>query len=255
MKASWVWAVVITVLFFISQWGWGRVLGYDAATGTETTDGLWTGMVFRVGLTALIFTAIALYLSRIWGGGIYVQHVPRLPAWMWVLPLVMLAAAVVGVVVNDWGARGMDYVLVLALGTLIVGIAEETTFRGIVVRALRGSTSNEFLVMLFSALLFGVIHAVNILNGAEVGKTIGQVAIASISGIALYVTLRLTGSLLVPILLHGFYDYSVIGTVGDPAGAQIILTFLMYGLSIIFAIVILVMSMRKRGEPQAVAAA
>ena len=252
LKPTWVVAVGITVLYFLTTALWGRLLGIDYDTITDSTDGLLKGMVLRVGLNALLFTLIAIYLSRIWNGGIYLQRdVPRLPAWMWILPGVMIAAAVTQIIDNDWGARGIDYVLVLAIGTLLVGINEETTFRGIVVRALRGSTRNEFVVMLASSVFFGLIHAVNIINGAQVGPTITQIVIASLSGVSLYVTLRLTGTLLAPILLHGLFDFSVLGQIGERGTFGLIgvgLTILMYGLAIIVAIAIFVLSRRERRE-------
>lgn len=140
-------ALIVTVLFFFTQWGLARILGVDFDTMADTTDNVWKGLALRVGLTATIFTLIALWASRAWNGGIYVQHKPPLPRWMWVVPILMVVFAVAKIAANDWGARGGEYMLALAIGVLFVGIAEETAFRGINLRALRGSSSNEFLVM------------------------------------------------------------------------------------------------------------
>lgn len=121
---------------------------------------------------------------------------------------------------------------------LFVGIAEETTFRGLNVRAMRGSTSNEFVVMVVTSVLFGLVHGVNILNGAAVGSTLGQIALATLGGGAFYVTLRLSGRLLVPILLHALWDYPILGWVGDAdlVGALTLIgQVVVYGITIYIA--------------------
>ncbi len=248
VKPSWVVAVVITVLFMLSQLLWGKVLGTDYETIFDSTSNVWSGVVVRVGLTAAIFTVIAVVLNRSWGG-VYVQKVPRLPAWMWLIPGLLAVCAVLRIAGNDWSARGAQYILALGIGVIFVGIAEETTFRGIVVRALRGSTSNEFVVMLASSLLFGVMHAVNILNGAEAGDTMTQIFVASISGASLYITLRLTGTLLAPILLHALIDFSILGQIGEGGGlgsTAAIIQLGVYLLTGIAVVVILVSTMRSR---------
>lgn len=255
VKPTWVVAVVVTVLFMLSQWVLGRVLGIDYDRIFDSTQNLLIGAVVRVGITAAIFTVIGVFLNRSWGG-VYVQDVPRLPGWMWVIPLLLAGAAVLRIAGNDWGARGALYMLLLAIATLFVGIAEETAFRGIVVRALRGPTSNEFAVMVGSSVLFGVMHGINILNGAEVGPTLVQIGIATISGASLYITLRLTGSLLMPILLHGLIDFSILGQIGEIGTLVTIaalVPLLVYLLTIVAAIVIFVSDRRARVQavPQA----
>ncbi|WP_438855106.1 CPBP family intramembrane glutamic endopeptidase [Agromyces sp. M3QZ16-3] len=253
VRATWITAIVITVLFMLSQYVWGRVFDVDYETITDSTENLWTGAVFRVGMTALIFTVIAILLNRSWGG-IYRQDVPRLPAWMWIIPIIMAGSAIARIASNDWSARGVDYLLVLGLGVLLVGVAEETTFRGIVVRALRGSTQNEFVVMLVSSVLFGVMHAVTILNGADVGDTMTQILVATIAGASFYITLRLVGNLVVPILLHALVDFSILGQVGDGGALNstaAIAQLVMYVITGIAAVVILVSSIRNRKKADA----
>ncbi|MCL8024864.1 CPBP family intramembrane glutamic endopeptidase [Nocardioides bruguierae] len=238
MRPRWQLAVVVTVLFFLTQWGVARLLGVDFDTMADTTDNVWKGLTLRVGLTATVFTLIALWAGTAWNGGIYVQDEPPLPRWTWVVPILMVGFAVVKIATNDWGARGGEYMLALAIGVLFVGIAEETTFRGINLRALRGSTSNEFVVMVASAVLFGLVHGVNILNGAAVVPTLGQTALATLGGGAFYITMRLSGRLLVPILLHALWDYPILGRSGaaDVVGLLTLIgQVVVYGLTIYIA--------------------
>ncbi len=253
MKPRWQVAVVLTVLFFLTQFTLGRIIGIDFDVMTDTTDNLWKGLTLRVGLTAAIFTLIGLWASKAWGGGVYVQRVPRLPRWMWVIPILMVIASLARIAVNDWGARGGEYMIALAIGVLFVGIAEETTFRGLNVRAIRGSTTSEFVVMVTSAALFGLVHAVNILNGAPVGSTLGQMGLATLSGLTFYIVLRLTGSLLAPILLHALWDYGILGRIGDvgAVGAVTVVgQIVIYGLAIGAGVVVL-RSGKRVGGPAA----
>lgn len=216
IKPTWVVAVGITVLFMFTTWVLGQVLRIDYDTIFDSTKNLIPGAFIRIGISATIYTIIGRFLNRTWGGGVYVQEdLPRLPGWMWVVPVMVGGAAVLRLVGNDWAAGDFVFILILAISMLFVGINEETPFRGIVMRALRGSTSNEFTVMIVSSVLFGVMHATNILNGAEVGATMTQILNASVFGAMFYITIRLTRSLLIPVLLHALIDFSIFSQIGE----------------------------------------
>ena len=60
--------------------------------------------------------------------------------------------------------------------------------------------------MVVSSLIFGLLHASNILGGQEVLTVALTVVFAFGFGICMYLTLRVTGNLIWPMLLHGLYD-------------------------------------------------
>jgi len=248
-KQTWVAAVIVTVLFFLTQFTLGRLLGVNHETMTSSTEEMKVGLMFRFSITATIFTVIALWARKAWNGGIYAQPgLPELPRWLWLIPILMVVQSVVKIAVNEWDQLGLDYVMILLVGVLLVGVAEETTFRGINIRAIRGSTRNEFAVLLLSSLLFGLVHGVNILNGQDAVWTMGQIANTFVGGAGFYIVLRLSGSLLIPILLHALWDFSVLGRVGEEAslleGATLIGQVAVWGLTIVAAAIVFRQSRR-----------
>lgn len=92
----------------------------------------------------------------------------------------------------------------MARGTLLVGLRRRVP---------------EFGVWALSCVLFGLLHLLNALAGAGIGPTLIQVVFAASFGSTLYVARRVTGSLLVPVLLHAFWDFGSIGysATADPS--------------------------------------
>jgi len=56
--------------------------------------------------------------------------------------------------------------------------------------------------------LFGLLHVPNAFFGQSVGTTGFQVVLAFLIGTSYYVTRRLTGLLVIPMILHGLWDFS-----------------------------------------------
>ncbi len=92
---------------------------------------------------------------------------------------------------------------------LFVGVFEELLTRGVLLVGLRRRLP-EFGVWIASCVLFGLLHLLNILAGAAVGATLLQVGFAASFGSTLYLARRLTGNLLLPVLLHAFWDFGSI---------------------------------------------
>jgi len=91
----------------------------------------------------------------------------------------------------------------------MVGFAEETLFRGIILRSLRINLRPEAWVMLISSVWFGFFHLTNIANGSPVGGVLLQCTQASAAGVVLYLFRRVRGLLLTGMIAHGLWDMSV----------------------------------------------
>jgi membrane protease YdiL (CAAX protease family) len=63
--------------------------------------------------------------------------------------------------------------------------------------------------MVVSSLIFGLLHATNILSGQPILTVALTVVFAFTFGICMYLTLRVTGNLIWPMLIHGLYDPTV----------------------------------------------
>ncbi len=103
-----------------------------------------------------------------------------------------------------WGGLGagvlIGYAVVWAAVSLLIGIAEEFTFRGYLFQAL--SQGGGFGVALaVTSLIFGLIHYTNS------GEGLLGVGNAALAGAVFALLIRRTGSLWASIGLHGGWDY------------------------------------------------
>lgn len=119
-------------------------------------------------------------------------------------------------------------VVVFALLALLVGLTEEVLFRGLAYTALRGLGVGRAVVG--SALIFGVVHLLNIAQGADVLATVLQVVYAFTVGCAFAAGLEAGGRLLPLIAAHaatdlfGFISDGGVVNGPDHAGLSAIIT-------------------------------
>ncbi len=103
-------------------------------------------------------------------------------------------------------------VLVLFLSMLSVGFSEELVFRGFILpHLIAGTNPSHSLVapISISALLFGVLHFLNLLSAdSDVMTVFAQVIYASMFGVAFGIILLRTGSIFPLGLLHGLINFS-----------------------------------------------
>ncbi len=60
--------------------------------------------------------------------------------------------------------------------------------------------------MLLSSLLFALLHSANILSGQPISTVLATMGFTFLYGVAMYLTMRVTGSLIFAILLHAITD-------------------------------------------------
>lgn len=99
--------------------------------------------------------------------------------------------------------------------TMLIGVFEETLFRGVLFHGIevgRGLTS----ALIGSSVAFGLMHYVNWVGGQPFLITSGQVAHAVAAGFMYAALMLRIGSIWPVILFHGFWDATValIGTLG-----------------------------------------
>lgn len=104
------------------------------------------------------------------------------------------------------------------LFTIVVGFNEELYFRGLVIGFLHSKGPKAAVVG--SAIIFGILHAVNALNGRNLWEVLLQVSFAFLVGLALALIVSITKSLWVGILwhtVHNFISYSTEAVVDQTA--------------------------------------
>ncbi|WP_022892914.1 CPBP family intramembrane glutamic endopeptidase [Agromyces subbeticus] len=165
-------------------------------------------------LAAPIVVAGLLLLLFAWSLGWLKELFGRQPIrgswWMWAIVIVLVIFNILRFVSVDYAAWDAGAVVAVLVAGLCIGFTEELATRGFAVDLLRRGGYGERSVMLLSSLIFGLLHSGNILSGQPplvVALTVGY---AFAFGVIMYVTLRVTGNLIWPILLHASTDPSLI---------------------------------------------
>ena len=109
----------------------------------------------------------------------------------------------------DSGFYFKPTVIALAMA-IAAGFYEETIFRGVTVPiGMRYFKSEKRvgILVLISALVFGLMHIGNIANGASIQMGIAQGVATTFAGIFFIAVFLRTGNILIPIFMHGIFDY------------------------------------------------
>lgn len=161
-----------------------------------------------------------------WLRGLFARQPIGGKGWMWIAIAVVLFFNILHLFSIHYSAAGIDYVLTWLLTGLFIGFAEEVLTRGYVVRIMRAAGHREIVVALVSAALFALLHAGNLFAGQPLFATLLQLVYTFFFGILMYLAMRVTRTLLAPVLLHASTDpvifmqvqYPVDGPLGAIAG-------------------------------------
>lgn len=143
--------------------------------------------------------------------------------------------------------------LLAVLGGVVL---EETCFRGIILPALlrkyKNAKNRDFICVLYSATIFGGVHLVNILGGANPGAVVLQIGYSFLIGAMCAIAFLKTGNFHHAVLLHFVYNvggllsrYNLVsGNVWSIS--EIIVTAVLAILVIIYAVFILFKNKRAK---------
>ena len=110
--------------------------------------------------------------------------------------------------------------LIYLIGSFLNGIGKELYFRGFLQVALRGH-HGELAALLITSIAFGLGPTVGyFFKGVPLRATALSVAFHAMNGAPSYGTFRATGTLRVPILLHGLGDFARFMQLGGDAHEQ-----------------------------------
>ncbi len=151
---------------------------------------------------------------------------------LWVLPLLLpvLLNLVVGL---EFGGLLLTFELLLI--ALLIGFAEETIYRGLMLNALKAR--GHWTAAIVTSVLFGVSHSLNLLSGKSGAEILIQVAYALAIGFGFAAVALRTGLIWPLILVHALINFtSFIGktelspTWNAVAGVGVTFAFMSYGL-------------------------
>lgn len=138
----------------------------------------------------------------------------------------------------DWTSIPSDLIVAAIIGASLVGFAEETLFRGVILRALRAHNRSEGAAIVLSTLWFGAFHLVNVFLGVSFGAALIQSVFAACLGLVLYLFRRGSGWLAAGVVAHALWDlpnFLLTPTTG-PNGLLAmagLLSFVVYGMGAI----------------------
>ncbi len=178
---------------------------FPATTHPATT--VWVFYVLPVAFGGLVLVVFAWSLG--WVRELYGPQPLRGRGWMWFAVAAVHIFNVIHFATVDYAKAGVGVVIAWLVAGLCIGFAEETLTRGIVVNLMRKRGHREISAALVSAALFAALHSGNLLTGQALVPTLLQLIDTFAFGILMYLTLRVTGNLIWPILLHATTDPSI----------------------------------------------
>ena len=172
-----------------------------------------------------ILLAAGLWFSRwsgwskdIWSQAPAFAAQPR-RRWMLAVPALLAVQSVLVLFDVPWSDRSAGFILIVAIGTIMVGLGEELYYRGILRVSLRAN-HGELVTVVVCSVLFGASHSIGTLtHGIPVGFVAFQVAVTGMNGVLYYAAFTATGTLWVPIALHAFTDFSLYVQSGEGSAA------------------------------------
>jgi uncharacterized protein len=232
-----IWMAMILYLgylaIFFSTWIINGVDYNRIGESAETTK-LWYALPTLFGCAFLI---VAISILGWWRRVLFDSSTTG-PRWIWVLPIVTAAIIVNNLLGIPSEKLSMGLLLWSLLGAVGVGFGEEMITRGSMIVGLR-SRFSEGHVWLISTALFSALHIPNVFFGLPMYAMPFQVLLTFIMGSGFYLIRRMSGTLILPMLLHGLWDSSLflsIATGAEPSAIQ----FIVYPLAIICAVPVLV---------------
>jgi membrane protease YdiL (CAAX protease family) len=165
-------------------------------------------------------------LGFCWLAGLRIQGRPNWNGWLLFL-LAIVAVLLVGSMVSFYTAQPMavSVIVSVAFGSILVGIFEESVFRGIILNSL-AQRHGIVLSVFASSALFGLLHLGNLLFGESGAQAAAQVTWTFLAGIILAWTYLFSGrNLILVILCHAGYDFSLILTSGMVHPADAVMGF------------------------------
>ena len=216
-RPSLAWAIGIgyPLLFLVLE----KIIGIDYDKIGTTTDTIVKGIVVPVAIGTLVLVVVTTLLG--WWRPV-LRELPtdpaRPPRWLLAVPILVFIATLLGIDYGNLGDMGAAMILWLAIGTALVGFSEEITYRGLALVGFRGGYS-EVKVWLFTSLLFGLLHGVNLILGQGAVLTVRQVFFAFVLGSVFYAIRRISGTIVVVMVIHALWDFGSFSHVAGKAGA------------------------------------
>ena len=188
--------------------------------------------VSSIATAVLSVLAVGLLSALGWWRTVGFRRAVRPLDLLWFLPLLLpvMLNLVVGL-----EFRSLVLTIELLLISLLIGAAEETIYRGLMLNTLK--VRGPWTAAIVTSVLFGLSHSLNLLSGKSGTEILIQVAYALAIGFGFAAVALRTGLLWPLILVHALIDFtSFLGRTGlsptwnAAAGIGVTFAFMSYGL-------------------------
>lgn len=211
-------ALVVYILFAAVL---GNITGAFAPDGDVTAEFALSHLIplpIAIGL-ALWFVRWAGWWRDVWSNRSTLRMQPR-RLWLVAIPVLLAALPLVQLPGVPWAERGLGTVMIVLVGTIMVGFGEELVIRGILFVSLR-ERHGELVTLLVTSLLFGAAHTVgSVWAGLPPAAIAFQVAFLSMTGSLYYWVRRVTGRLWVGMAIHALTDFTLYLASGEASAAE-----------------------------------
>lgn len=154
--------------------------------------------------TALSLVAAVLLTRMHWWGSVGFRPVRR-PGDLWLFwaPVILVVSNLAGAAMGIRSTAFSEFIVFFALAGL-AGFAEESFFRGLMLRALM--PKGVWRAAIVSSVFFGLLHGLNILSGGDPQAVFIQIGIALAVGFVYATLVVRTGVIWPLVILHGLTD-------------------------------------------------
>ncbi|MFB7884866.1 lysostaphin resistance A-like protein [Microbacterium sp. NPDC056057] len=248
-RGGW-WRALLLVVAYYALYQLGSFAFLPLVTSTDDPAALtWFGTALPIALGGVLLVVFAWSVG--WLRELFGPQPIRGRGWMWIAVAVVLLFNVLRFATIDYGATGAGVVVAWVVAGLFIGFAEEVLTRGFVVNLMRKGGYREIVVALVSALLFALLHSGNLLSGQSPLATGFQLVYTFAFGILMYLSLRVTGNLIWPILLHATTDPSIFLQSAYPADGALTAIAAQGNIAVVIAGIVLLFFIRGKVEPTA----
>lgn len=212
------WRLLLVVVVYLTIYlGAGRLAGMiapDAVRAPLLSSASSVFFQLTFGLIVGVLVLVVFLSFTGWWRDLFAHQPIGGSRWMWIAVVVVALPVVLRLFGIDYSRYPSGVVAVVFATGLLIGFAEEVLTRGIAVKMLRDSGNSEWVVAAVSSLVFAFMHSLNLLSGGSPLVVAVTVLYAFGFGVLMYLSMRVSGFLLVALVLHGLTDPTTILATG-----------------------------------------
>lgn len=229
-------ALIIVIVFILLE-GIGMCLMFNIFDIKYTSSLIAKVLIY----TQFILALFAIYVNKKYFNNCGFEKL-NIKEIKWFIPFaVLIIVLLISTIITAKWNENINYILVIKtmIMTLFVGIAEETVFRGIILKTFC-KPNNIKRGIIISAIAFSMLHSVNILAGISIITMISQLIMTFLFGLAFACVAIKIRNIIPLIIYHWIWDFCIISS---PLIASNIM--LITSLGIILEIVIVIVFIKK----------